>query len=189
MTDLAVMLAASSVAGLQARRVMKMRRMPKLRLRVDPGAAPQRVRFGTRQVLVWMLKLVNTGAESARGCEALVERLEYFDGALWQAHPGFPFSLQLPWSGVGSTSRLNVAAGEMSCELPLVLTYMDEAKMRLVTPLVISSGMMLEYPPGHYRLTVSVRAAEGPESVTRHRFVLHFDGTPEGLKIEDVGAP
>jgi len=189
MTDLAVMLAASGAAGLQARRVMKLRRMPKLRLRVDPGAAPQRVRFGNRPVLVWMLKLINTGVEAARGCEALVERLEYFDGALWQAHPGFPFSLQLPWSGVGSTARLNVAAGETSCELPLVLTYSDEPKLRLVTPLVISSGMMLEYPPGHYRLTVSVRAAEGLESVTRQRFVLHYDGTPEGLKIEDVGAP
>jgi len=161
MTDLAVMLAVSGAASLQARRVIKMRRMPKLRLRVDPGAAPQRLRFGNRHVLVWMLKLVNTGAEAARGCEALV----------------------------GSTARLNVAAGETSCELPLVLTYFDEPRLRLVTPLEISSGMMLEYPAGHYRLTVSVRAAEGPESATRQRFVLHYDGTPEGMKIEDVGAP
>ncbi len=189
MTDLAVMLAASGAAGFQARRVMKMRRMPKLRLRLDPGAAPQRLRFGNRQVLVWMVKLVNSGAEAARGCEALLERLEFFDGALWQAHPGFPFSLQLPWSGIGSTARLNVAAGERSCDLPLVLTYFDEAKLRLVTPLEISSGMMLEYPPGHYRLTVSVRAAEGIETTTRQRFVLHYDGTPEGMTIEDVGAP
>jgi hypothetical protein len=189
MTDLAIMLAASGAAGLQARRVMKLRRMPKLRLRVDPKAAPQRLRYGNRHVLVWMLKLVNTGAEAARGCEALLERLEYFDGMLWQMHPGFPFSLQLPWSGVGAMARLNVAAGETSCELPLVLTYFDEPKLRLVTPLEISSGMMLEYPAGHYRLTVSVRAAEGPESATRQRFVLHYDGTPEGMKIEDVGAP
>jgi hypothetical protein len=168
---------------------MKMRRMPKLRLRVDPGAAPQRLRFGNRKVLVWMVKLVNTGVEAARGCEALLERLEFFDGALWQAHPGFPFSLQLPWSVIGSTTRLNVAAGEMSCDLPLVLTYFDEPRLRLVTPLEISSGMMLAYPPGHYRLTVSVRAAEGLETATRQRFVLHYDGTPEGMTIDDVGAP
>ena len=118
MTDLAVMLAASGAAGIQARRVIKMRRMPKLRLRVDMGAMPQRVRFGNVPVLVYMLKLINTGLEAARGCEAMLERVEFFDGALWHRHPGFPFSLQLPWSGVGSTARLNVAAGEMSCELP-----------------------------------------------------------------------
>lgn len=189
MTDLAVMLAASGAAGLQARRVMKMRRMPRLRLRVDPTAPKQRLRFGNSPVLVYMLKLLNTGMEAARGCEAMIERLEYFDGALWQNHPGFTFSLQLPWSSIGSTSRLNVAAGEMSCELPLVLTYLDEPKMRLVTPLQISSGMMLEYPPGRYRLTVSVRAAEGLESTVRQRFVLHYTGDPDDLTIEDVGAP
>lgn len=189
MTDLAVMLAASGAAGLQAKRVMKMRRMPRLQLRVDPGAAPQRVRFGNVPVLVYMLRLVNTGLEAARGCEAMVERLELFDGALWRNHPGFTFALQLPWSGIGSTTRLNVAAGETSCELPLVLTYLDEAKMRLVTPLQISSGMMLEYPPGRYRITVSVRAAEGLESTVRQRFVVNYTGDPENLTIEDVGAP
>jgi len=189
MTDLAVMIAASGAAGLQARRVMKMRRMPKLRLRVDPGSAPQRVRFGNVPVLVYMIRLINTGLETARGCEAMVERLEYFDGALWHSHPGFPFSLQLPWSGVGSTARLNVAAGETTCELPLVLTYLNEKKMRLVTPLQISSGMMLEYPPGRYRLTVSVRAAEGLESTVRQRFVVNYTGDPDALVIEDVGAP
>jgi len=189
MTDLAVMIAASGAAGLQARRVMKMRRMPKLRLRVDPNAAPQRVRFGNVPVLVYMIRLINTGLETARGCEAMVERLEYFDGALWHSHPGFPFALQLPWSGVGSTARLNVAAGETTCELPLVLTYLNEKKMRLVTPLQISSGMMLEYPPGRYRLTVSVRAAEGLESTVRQRFVVNYTGDPDALVIEDVGAP
>lgn len=189
MTDLAVMLAASGAAGIQARRVMKLRRMPKLRLRVDMGATPQRVRFGNVPVLVYMLKLINTGLETARGCEAMIERLEYFDGAVWHRHPGFPFALQLPWSGLGSSAWLNVAAGETSCDLPLVMTYLQEKKMRIVTPLQISSGMMLEYPPGRYRLTVSVRAAEGLESTVRQRFVVNYTGDPDALTIEDVGAP
>ena len=59
MTGLAVMLAASGAAGLQARRVIKMRRMPRLRLRVDPTAPKQRLRFGNSPVLVYMLKLLN----------------------------------------------------------------------------------------------------------------------------------
>lgn len=189
MTDIAVMLAASGAAGLQARRVMRMRRMPKLRLGVDYAAAPQRVRFGNVPVLVYMLKLINTGLETARGCEAMIERLEYFDGALWNRHPGFPFALQLPWSGAGTSARLNVAAGETASNLPLVLTYLNEKKMRIVTPLQISSGMMLEYPPGRYRLTVSVRAAEGLESTVRQRFVVDYSGDPDSLTIEDVGAP
>lgn len=189
MTDLAVMLAASGAAGLQAHRVMKMRRTPKLRLRVDQGAAPQRVRFGNVPVLVYMLKLINTGMETARGCVAMIESLEYFDGALWHRHPGFPFALQLPWSGVGSSARLNVAPGETSCDLPLVLAYLNEKKMRIVTPLQISSGMMLEYPPGRYRLTVSVRAAEGLDATVRQRFVVDYTGDPDSLTIEDVGAP
>jgi hypothetical protein len=55
--------------------------------------------------------------------------------------------------------------------------------------LQISSGMMLEYPPGRYRLTVSVRAAEGLESTVRQRFVVNYTGDPDTLTIEDVGAP
>ena len=186
MTDLAMVLAVSGAAGFQARRLLRLRQRARLRLEASEDGGPLQVRVENRPALVWTIRLENGGSEPARGCHASVESLEFFDGALWRAHPGFAFPIPLPWSIVGSRSRLDLSPGDVTPELPLLITWMDEPKLRLVTPLAISHGFMLEYPAGIYRLTVMVRTEGAPEDSVRRRFRVKFDGEPDGVEIEAI---
>ncbi len=186
MTDLAMVLAVSGAAGFQAHRLLRIRQRPRLQLHPGYDQTPARVRVGNRPALVWTIQLENSGPEPAIGCHASVDRLEFFDGALWRPHPGFAYPLPLPWTIVGARSRLDLGPGETTPELPLLLTWLDSPKLRLVTPLDISSGFMLEYPAGIYRLTVIVRTTNTPEISVRRRFRVKFDGEPEGIRIEAV---
>jgi hypothetical protein len=188
MTELAMMLAVSGAIGLQGRKVLRMRRGPRLRLRVGERRGPDRVRLENRPALRWTVRLENAGTGPATGCQALLERLERFDGALWQQHPGFPVPIPLPWSGSGARPRLDIGPGETTGDLPILHTYPDAQKLRLATPLQISAGLLLDYPPGTYRLTVSVRTTGPGEFHLRRRLVVRFDGNPEALHIEDAGA-
>ena len=85
-----------------------------------------------------------------------------------------------------NVSRLDLLPGQITPELPLLITWLDAPKLRLVTPLEISSGFMLEYPAGIYRLTVIVRTSNTPEASVRRRFRVKFDGEPGGVLIEAV---
>jgi len=188
MTDLAMVLAASSAIALQGRKVIRMRQRARLRLRVGDRLIPDRVRVDQRPCLLWSVRLENAGAGPATGCQALLERLERFDGALWQPHPGFPVPVPLSWSGSGGRPRLDVGPGEVSGELPLLYSFLDAPKLRIATPLQIHAGLLLDYPPGTYRLTVAVRSA-GPERVElRRRLVVRFEGDPGSVRLEDAGA-
>lgn len=188
MTDLAMMLAASGAIALQGRKVMRLRQRPRLRLRVGDRLVPDRVRVDNRSCLLWSVRVENTGAGAATGCQALLEKLERFDGALWQPHPGFPVPVPLAWSGSGSGARLDVAPGEVSGELPVLYSFLDAPKLRIATPLQIHAGLLLDYPPGTYRMTVAVRSA-GPERVElRRRLVVRFEGDPGSVRLEDAGA-
>ncbi len=186
MTDLAMVLAITGAAGFQARRLVRMRQRPRLRLQPGDSQTPVHVRVGNRPALLWTIQLENSGPEPALGCHASIDRLDFFDGALWRAHPGFAYPLPLPWTVVGSRSRIDLQPGETTPELPLLLTWLDAPKLRLVTPLDISSGFMLEYPAGTYRLTVIVRTDGTPETFVRRRFRVQFDGRPEGVVVEAV---
>jgi hypothetical protein len=186
LTDLAMVLAVSGAAGFQARRLLRLRQRPQLKLKVDERQEPLQVRVANQPALVWSVQLENSGTEPARGCHAAVDRLEFFDGALWRAHPGFTYPIPLPWSVTGSRTRLNLAAGESTPELPLLLTWLDTPKLRLLTPLEISSGFMLEYPAGIYRFTILVRTESDPSLFARKRFRVKFDGSPRGIRIDAV---
>ena len=186
MTDLAMVLAVSGAAGFQVSRLLRMRQRPRLQLQLGDAQTPAHVRIGNRPALVWTIQLENGGSEPAIGCHASIDKLEFFDGALWRPHPGFAYPLPLPWTIVGARSRLDLGPGETTPELPLLITWLDAPKLRLVTPLEISSGFMLEYPAGMYRLTVIVRTGNTPEIFVRRRFRVKFDGKPEGIRIEAV---
>ncbi|MEJ2481870.1 MAG: hypothetical protein P8049_01730 [Gemmatimonadota bacterium] len=186
MTDLAMVLAVSGAAGFQAHRLLRLRQRPQLRLKVAEKQEPMQVRASNRPALVWTIQLENAGSEPALGCHATIDRLELFDGALWRPHPGFAYPLPLPWSIAGSKARLDLSPGAVTPELPLLLTWLDAPKLRLVTPLDISSGFMLEYPAGTYRLTVLIRTESNPNVFARRRFQVKFDGTPRGLRLEAV---
>ncbi len=186
MTELAIMLAATSAAGLQGRKVLRLRQRPRLRIRLPDERTPDRVRLDGRPALVWGVRLENRGSERAVGCQALLERFERHDGALWQRHPGFPVPIPLPWSGTGARPSLDLEPGGRSEELPLVGAWLDEPKLRLLTPLQISSGILLDYPPGRYRLTVSVQGS-GRAPIERRRFAVRFDGRADSVLLEDVG--
>lgn len=186
MTDLAMVLVVSGAAGFQVRRLFRMRQKPRLRLYPADNATPTQVRVGNRPAHVWTIQLENSGPEPAIGCHASIDRLELFDGALWRPHPGFAYPLPLPWSIVGAKSRLDLLPGEITPELPLLITWLDAPKLRLVTPLEISSGFMLEYPAGIYRMTVIVRTSNTPEVSVRRRFRVKFDGEPGGILIEAI---
>lgn len=186
MTDLAMVLAITGAAGFQVRRLVRLRQRPRLRLHAGTDQTPARVRVGNRPALLWTIQLENGGTEPAVGCQATIDKLEFFDGALWRAHPGFAYPLPLPWTVVGSRTRLDLLPGETTPELPLLLTWIDAPKLRLVTPLDISSGFMLEYPAGTYRVTVIVRTEDRQETSTRRRFLVRYDGQPEGVRIEAV---
>ena len=186
MTDLAMVLAVSGAAGFQVHRLFRMRQKPRLSLHPADNSGPTQVRVGNRPALVWTIQLENSGPEPAVGCHASIDKLEFFDGALWRPHPGFAYPLPLPWSIVGAKSRLDLLPGETTPELPLLITWQDAPKLRLVTPLEISSGFMLEYPAGIYRMTVIVRTTNTPEVSVRRRFRVKFDGEPEGVRIEAV---
>jgi len=188
MTDLAMVLAASGAIALQGRKVMRLRQRARLRLRVGERLVPDRVRVENRPALLWSVRLENTGAVPATGCQALLERLERFDGALWQPHPGFPVPVPLSWSGTGARPRLDVAPGDVSAELPVVYAFLDAPKLRIATPLQIQAGLLLDYSPGTYRMTVAVRSA-GPDPVElRRRLVVRYDGDPGSVRLEDAGA-
>ncbi|MFO7587322.1 MAG: hypothetical protein R6X22_04535, partial [Gemmatimonadota bacterium] len=131
MTELAMMLAVSGAIGLQGRKVLRMRRGPRLRLRVGERRGPDRVRLENRPALRWTVRLENAGTGPATGCQALLERLKRFDGALWQQHPGFPVPIPLPWSGSGARPRLDIGPGETTGDLPILHTYPDAPKLRL----------------------------------------------------------
>ncbi len=186
MTDLAMVLAITGAAGFQARRLVRLRQRPRLSLHAGSSQTPARVRVGNRPALLWTIQLENSGPEPAIGCQASIDRLEFFDGALWRPHPGFAYPLPLPWTVVGSQVRLDLLPGETTPELPLLLSWLDAPKLRLVTPLDISSGFMLEYPAGTYRVTVIVRTEDRQETFTRRRFLVQYDGQPEGVRIEAV---
>lgn len=188
MTDLAMVLAASGAIALQGRKVMRMRQRPRLRLRVGDRLIPDRVRVENRPALLWSVRLENAGTVGATGCQALLERLERFDGALWQAHPGFPVPVPLSWPGAGGRPRLDLGAGEVSAELPLLYAFLDAPKLRIATPLRIESGLLLDYPPGSYRLTVAVRTAGPDATELRRRLVVRFEGEPGAVALEDAGA-
>ena len=186
MTELAMVLAASGAAGFQARRLFRLRQRPQLRLRVSEKQDPMQVRASNRPALVWTIQLENAGGEPALGCHASIDRLEMFDGALWRPHPGFAYPIPLPWSISGSQVRLDVPPGAVTPGLRLLLTWLDAPKMRLITPLEISSGFMLEYPAGVYRLTLLIRTESSPNVFARRRFRVQFDGKPRGLRLEAV---
>ncbi len=188
MTELAMVLAAGGAIALQGRKVMRMRQRPRLRLRVGDRLIPDRVRVENRPALLWSVRLENAGADVASGCQALLERLERFDGALWQPHPGFPVPVPLSWSGAGDRSRLDLGPGEISGDLPFLYSFLDAKKLRIATPLQIRAGLLLDYPPGTYRMTVAVRST-GPERVElRRRLVVRFEGDPGSIALEDAGA-
>ena len=178
MTDLAMALVVSGAAGFQVHRLFRLRQNPRLRLHSADNGVPTQVRVSNRPAHVWTIQLENGGPEPAIGCHASIDKLEFFDGALWRPHPGFAYPLPLPWSIVGAQSRLDLLPGE--------ITWLDAPKLRLVTPLEISSGFMLEYPAGIYRLTVIVRTSNTPEASVRRRFRVKFDGEPGGVLIEAV---
>jgi hypothetical protein len=186
LTDLAMVLAVSGAAGIQARRLLRIRRRPQLRLKVIQEQDPLQVRVSNRPALVWTIQLENYGTEPAAGCHATMDRLEFFDGALWRPHPGFAYPIPLPWSIAGSSARLDVPPEATTPHLPLLLTWLDAPKLRLVTPLEISSGFMLEYPAGMYRVTILVRTDSHPNVFTRKRFRVQFDGSSRGVRIDDV---
>lgn len=186
MTDVAMVLAVSGAAGLQARRLLRLRQRPQLRLKVIERQDPLQVRVSSRPALVWTIQLENFGTEPAIGCHASIDRLEFFDGALWRPHPGFAYPIPLPWSIVGSGARLNLPPGQTTPELPLLITWLDSPKLRLVTPLEISSGFMLDYPAGIYRLTVLVRTDSNPNVFARKRFRVRFDGEARGVLLDEV---
>jgi hypothetical protein len=192
MTDLAIVLAASSAAGLQARRVMQMRRRARLRIKgPSRGTVPQRVRVGPRPAMLYSVFVQNAGPEVATACLAWLEKLERFDGALWQNHPGFTFPLPLTWSGLTAQARLDLEPDSDPWSLPVLLAWLDGPGIRLATPLQISSGLLLDYSPGRYRLTVAVGSSAGGstaggESVARRRFEVRYEGRPGEVEIREV---
>jgi hypothetical protein len=161
----------------------RLTRRPRLRLFVEPDPSPQLVRVENRPAMVYSVHVVNRGGQTARGCTAMLERIEYWNGAQWLRHPGFGLALQLPWRAVGARSQIDLASGAVSDGLPLVMAFRGERLVRIVTPLRISSGILLEYPPGEYRLTVRVRAEGKPESAVVGRIQVRYDGEWDRIRI------
>ena len=174
---------ASGALGIQAPRVRRLARRAKLRLFVEPESAPQLIRMGNEFAMVYAIRLRNVGGHAASACRAQLERIEYWNGAEWQVHPGFGLPLPLSFHALGPRSWVELAPGSVSDELPLVYAFEGDKKLRVATPLQIVSGILLEYPAGTYRFTVRARGQGRPEPAVTRRFRIRFDGDWETVEV------
>lgn len=180
---------ASGALGIQAPRVRRLARQAKLRLFVEPESAPQLVRMGNLFAMVYSIRLGNVGGHGASSCRAQLERIEYWNGAHWQSHPGFGLPLPLSFHAMGTRSWIELTPGSVSDDLPLVYAFRGDKKLRVATPLQIVSGILLEYPAGRYRFTVRAHAEGRPEPSATRRFEVGFDGDWETIEVVEARGP
>lgn len=184
--DLLILLFGLTALGIGLPRASTWMRRPRLHLYADRSGPGDRVRIGDRPASRFFVRVENGGLSPARACRGMLDTLEYWDGEGWRPHPGFPYSIELPWARRSLPNTVDLYPSD-SADLVVGATVEGESRFRLLPPVAISSGILLEYPPGTYRLGISVTTGAGVLARIARRFVVEHDGGWDGVRIRAEG--
>lgn len=184
--DVMILLFALAALGIGVPRASSWMRRARLHIYAERTGPGDRVRIGSRLANRFFLRVENAGISPARACRALLETLEYWDGEAWRPHPGYPYSIELAWVNrtLPNSVDLHPSTG---ADLVIGATLEGDPAFRLLPPVAISSGILLDYPPGVYRLGISVSTGAGDLARIFRRFVIEHQGDWERARVRAEG--
>jgi hypothetical protein len=104
----------------------------------------------------------------------------------WHRQAGFD-PLPLQWAEKSLTTEVDLHPGA-SRKLDIARVYESSDHLQLHSP-TLSPGAQREYPPGTYRITVSVKSSTNGCAPAEGRFILKFGGDWDSVRIyEDSSA-
>ncbi len=127
------------------------------------------------------LHVENSGHSLAMASSGTLERLESLDTqGEWHRQPGFD-PLPLQWAGKNFATEVDLYPGTPR-KLDIARVYKGGVNLQLVSPM-LPSGAQRDYPPGTYRMTVTVTALTNGRTRAEGRFILEFGGDWDSVRI------
>ena len=162
---------------------------PQLRIYFDDGDTGKKVvaqrrpywLVGVHSARRFHLHVENRGRSVAAGSSGTLERLEFLDvHGQWQDQVGFR-PLPLQWAEPDLATAVDLHPGSAR-KLDIARVYQDGTNLQLVSPMLVSDTQR-EYPPGTYRMTVSVASSTNGRNRVKGRFILKFGGDWDSVRL------
>lgn len=185
-SDLLILVFGLAALGVGVPKAASWVRRPRLHLYVERSGAADRLRIGAQIANRFLVRVENTGLSQARACRPTLDTIDYWDGERWRPHLGFPYSIGLAWADRNLPNAIDLYPSS-TADLVLGVAVQGESAFRLLPPVTIASGILLEYPAGVYRLGVSVTTGAGEVARFARHFVVEHGGDWEGVRVRAEG--